>query len=122
MNHLGISMKEIDGNIQDIHLDETGNLAMVFDSEAIGEHAKQRTMTFRGEWFLNSNVGVPWLSDIMGREYNPALAEAIIKSTVKRTDGVRSVDSFSIRFVNSRRELAASNITISTVYNEAVRL
>lgn len=120
MSHIGISVKEIDGNIQDIHFNADGNLAMVYDAEAIGEHAKQRTKTFKGEWFLNSDVGVPWLSEILGQGYDPVLAEAVIKSVIKKTDGVTDIESFSVVFDRSVRNLRTSNIEIKTIYNEAV--
>ena len=118
MSHIGISVKEIDGNIQDIHLGADGGLAMVFDSEAIGQHAKQRTKTFKGEWFLNSDVGVPWLTEILGQGYNPALAEAVIKSVIQKTDGVTEIVTFSVVFDRSVRNLKTSNIEIKTIYNE----
>jgi len=95
---------------------------LVYDAEAVGQHARQRTMAFKGEWFLNSNVGVPWLDDIMGKQYDPALAESIIKSVVKKTDGVESINAFSIRFNNKTRELSASSIAVSTIYDEVVQL
>ena len=118
MSHLSISMEDTGSGRQDRHLDETGNLALVFDAEAISQHVKQRTKTFEGEWFLNTSVGVPWLSDIFGQGFNPALAEALIKSTVSRTDGVRSIETFSVSFNFDLRHLESSNIDVSTIYDD----
>jgi len=118
MSHIGIATKANEHDIHDVYLDGDGNLAMVKDGQAIGQHARQRTMTFKGEWFLNSNVGVPWLSDIMGKQYDPALAEAIIKSVVRKTDGVTRITSFSIKFDNKKRELIANDISILTIYDD----
>ena len=122
MPHLGISLKEINGAIQDIHLDDDGNLAMVHDAEAVGQHVKQRTKAFKGEWFLNVNVGVPWLTDILGSGYNPALAESVIKSVVQKTDGVTGITSFKASFNPALRELSATNITIVTTYDQEIQL
>lgn len=122
MSHIGIGLKEIDGAIQDVHLSVDGNLAMVKDAEAVGEHAKQRVMTFKGEWFLNSDVGVPWLTQLLGKGYNPALAESIIKSTIRKTGGVSAITSFSVRFNKVRRQLSAFDITVKTIYDNEVQL
>lgn len=122
MAHLSISVKEINSAIQDVYLSADGNLAMVSDAEAVGQHVKQRTKAFKGEWFLNSDVGVPWLADILGKGYDPALAESVIKSVVRKTDGVTEITSFSVRFNKIRRELAASSISINTVYDTEVTL
>lgn len=42
----------------DLVLDETGSLVLVRDAEAVGQHARQRLMMFRGEWFLDPEAGV----------------------------------------------------------------
>lgn len=122
MAHLGISVSEIDGAIQDVHLDATGNLAMVRDAKAVGQHAKQRLKTFEGEWFLNSNIGVAWIPQILGSNYDPALSESVIKSVIAQTDGVTEITSFSVKFNKQRRELAASAITVGTIYDSEVTL
>lgn len=117
MSHLGVAIKEIDGAIQDVYLDSTNNLSMVSDAEAIGQHVKQRTKTFQGEWFLNSRVGVPWINNVLGLEFNPALAEAVLKSVIRKTNGVTGIESFSVRFDPSLRNLVANNTTIKTIYD-----
>mgnify|MGYP000135562922 FL=1 len=86
MSHLGIALNQEeweDGGIPDVYMGADGNLATVIDAEAVGQHAKQRIKAFSGEWFLNSDVGVPWLSDILGRNYDPVLSESIIKSVIR---------------------------------------
>jgi len=122
MNHIGISLKDNEHGIQDIFLDETGNLAMTHDAEAVAQHAKQRIMTFEGEWFLNSNVGVPWLSDIFAQAFDSTLSEAIIKSTIQKTDGVTEIVSFSVNFGRTIRNLKSSGIVVQTIYDKEAQL
>lgn len=115
---IGLALRKNDQGIADIYLDETGNLAMVRDAEAVGQHVRQRLMAYRGEWFLDKTVGVPWLTDVLGRGYDAALAEAVIKAEVLGTDGVTSIRSFSVRFNRDRRELEAFNIEVRTEYED----
>lgn len=119
MSHLGVAIKEVDGAIQDVYLDSTNNLAIVVDAEAIGQHVKQRTKTFQGEWFLNSRIGVPWINNVLGRNFDTALAEAVLKSVIRKTNGVTSIESFSARFDSGTRNLITDNTTIKTIYDEA---
>lgn len=119
---IGLALRKNDKGIADIYFDETGNLAMVRDTEAVGQHARQRLMTYRGEWFLNKDIGVPWLRDVLGRGYDPALAEATIKAEVLGTDGVTAIRSFSCRFDRTKRELVAYNIEVRTEYDEVITL
>lgn len=115
--HRGLA---IDPDTNDLFLTATGELAIVEGAEACGQHARQRLMTFQGEWFLDNTAGVPWLSEIMGKQYNPELAEAVVKNEILDTDGVTDISSFSVSFNNEVRNLIIKQIEISTIYNEEV--
>lgn len=119
MTHLGLA---IDPATNDVYLDETGNLAFVHGAEAVGQHARQRLKTFRGEWFLDTTAGVPWLDQIMGKGYNPALAEALVKAEILGTDGVTGISTFSVSFANTTRNLIIKEIEVTTTYDEEVRV
>lgn len=116
------SIIAVDPSTNDFYLDNTGNLAMVYDAEAVGQHGRMRLQTFTGEWFLDQAVGVPWLSDILGKQYNPALSESVVKVHLLETDGIVSIDTFDISFAKQTRGLIIRNVSVKTVYDEAVKL
>lgn len=118
-NHIGLS---IDPVSNDLYLDATNNLALATLAKAVGEHVRQRLMTYSGEWFLDTTAGVPWLEQIMGRGYDPALAEAVVKAEILDTDGVREITSFSIAFDNELRRLRIRDIAVLTIYDEEVQV
>jgi hypothetical protein len=122
VKRVGLALKRVGTDPADAYLDSTGNLALVYDAEAVGQHARQRLKSFEGEWFLNRDDGVPWFKEVLGHGYDPALAEAVIKSEVIDTDGVTDITTFSVRFNRTRRELQAYDISVSTVYDEEAQL
>lgn len=107
-----------DAKIADLAVTADGNLDMVADAEAVGQHARQRTMTFRGEWFLDTTCGVEWLDKIMGRQFDAALAESIIKTEIIETDGATGISAFSLSFNRRLRGLNVTQATIETEYDE----
>lgn len=117
--HIGLA---IDPNTNDLFLRMNGEVAVVRNAEAVGQHVRQRLKTFEGEWFLDITAGVPWLDEILGRGYDPALAEAVIKGEVLDTDAVNEITSFSVRFDRQRRALEAFSISINTEYDQEVRI
>lgn len=118
MDRIGLALRR-DGNAPaDLYLDSSGSLAVVRDAEAVGQHARQRLMTYEGEWFLDRTAGVPWVRDILGHQYDPVLAESVLKAVILDTDGVTGINSFSVRFSGELRGLSAFNIDVATVYNE----
>jgi hypothetical protein len=119
MKHIGLFL---DQDTHDLAFDQAGNLMMATGSEAIGQHVRQRLMVFEGEWFLDREAGTPWLQQIMGKPYSPALAEAVVKAQIMGTPGVREITSFSVSFTRDVRRLNIRDIMILTIYDEEVRV
>lgn len=117
--HIGLAL---DPETNDLFLRSNGELAVVRDAEAVGQHVRQRLKTFEGEWFLDNTAGVPWLRDILGHGYDPALAEAVIKAEILDTDAVTEITSFSVRFDRQTRGLEAFGISVVTDYDIEVRI
>lgn len=110
----------IDPTTNDLVLAADGQLAIVTGAHAIGQHVRQRLKTHSGEWFLDTTAGVPWLDEILGRQYDPALAETVTKAEILDTEGVTEITSFSVSFDQVTRNLIQSGIEVLTVYDERV--
>lgn len=106
----------------DFYLNADGTVAEVEDAEAVGQHARHRLQTHAGEWFLDTTAGVPWLSDILGRRYDPALAESVVKAEILDTDGVTEITSFSVGFDKATRGLIINEVEVMTVFDEVASL
>ena len=122
LSRLGLALRRDGTAPADIYFNNDGSLAVVRDAEAVGQHARQRLMTFEGEWFLDAQAGAPWVRDILGGQYDNVLAESVIKAEILDTDGVVDINSFSVRFDRSVRGLSSYNIDVETVYNEETSL
>lgn len=119
MNRVGLS---IDEATNDLHFTADGDLIISRDAHAVGQHARQRLQTFEGEWFLDGTVGVPWLTQILGHKYDPALAEAVVKARLLGTDGVTGINAFAVSFDRASRGLHIRSIEVTTDYDEVIRL
>lgn len=120
VQRIGLSLSSTGSEPHDLHLDSDGGLAVVVDGEAVGQHVRQRLMTFSGEWFLDVDAGVTWLTDILGGKYDPVIAETLTKSEILETDGVTEIESFSVRFKGSSRGVESYNVTVKTDYDGKV--
>lgn len=119
MNRVGLA---IDQATNDLYFDAGSSLVLARDALAVGQHARQRLMTFEGEWFLDTTAGVPWLTQILGKGQDPALAEAVVKANLLGTDGVTEITSFSVGFAQPTRGLQIKGVEVKTDYDAAVRI
>lgn len=91
------------------------------DAESVAQNVRSRLMLLQGEWFLDTDAGVPYLQNITRKPMDLAFAESVFKQTVLETDGVSSIDSFSMTFDSSARELVVS-ITVITIYGTTANI
>lgn len=112
----------IDQASNDLYLAADGNLAVATDALAIGQHVRQRLQTHAGEWFLDTTCGVPWLDQILGRQYDPALAESVVKAEIMNTDGVEDITSFSVGFERNTRGVIIDEVNVLTIFDEEVQI
>ena len=110
----------LEQNTNDLHLAADGNIATVTDALAVGQHVRQRLQTYSREWFLNTQVGVPWLEEILGYKYDPALAESVVKAEILNTDSVTAITSFSVGFDRGTRGLIIKDVSVSTTFGDEV--
>lgn len=110
----------VDKTTNDWFLADDGNVAVVQGAKAVAEHVRQRLRFFKGEWFLDTTAGMPWLDDIMARKFDPALAEVVVKREVLDTDYVTEITAFSVNFNMHTRDLQIRSLEIGTRYEVEV--
>jgi len=107
----------------DLHLDEAGNLVLAYDNEAIGQHIRQRLMFWRGEWFLDTSIGVDWTRYVLGRPPSEMqIAEAIIKAEIAATPGVAEIVEFDAEYDRASRGLRINRVVVLTTLDDEITI
>jgi hypothetical protein len=72
----------------------------------------------RGEWFLDTTVGMPWETQVLG--YNTqSLYDAAIKSVILGVEGVDSIVTYSSTLNRATRALLVA-ATLNTIYGRTL--
>jgi len=76
---------------------ENNDLVLLSDpAAAIQQHWQIRLRTFKGEWFLDQRIGIPYYQAVLRKNPNQNLITAIFRAATVQTPGIRTVDSFSL--------------------------
>ena len=73
-------------------------------------------LTFAGEWFLDGgeNVGVQWVRDLLSLSpLSYKNADQLIRNTIERTAGIKSVISVEFDLEKSNRVLNATYVALT---------
>lgn len=72
---------------------EEGKLVFVTDASRIRQKWLIRVRTFKGEWVLDANIGVPYFQEIFEKNVDKAHVEDIFRKLTLSTEGVIAVES-----------------------------
>ena len=90
-----------------------GDLVLTSDADPRGTHyilqaVVMRLRMQRGEWFLDTQVGVPYREQVFVKTPDRAQIEATIQATILTTPGVLSITRFGSTFTRASRLLSIS--------------
>lgn len=92
-----------------------GLLQYVDGAERVRQQIEFRLSLWRGEWFLDSEFGTPYLQEILGKQLTINGAIAAIQQQITSIDGVTGLVEFSYNFDRANRTLSVE-FTAATEY------
>ena len=87
----------------------------------VQQKLKIRLAIFRGEWYLNNQVGLPYFEDIFVKDPNLVFIEDLYKSQISSVDGVKEITSFELLADSQTRDFFV-NFTVRVSTGEEVSL
>lgn len=94
-----------------------GRSNFIGQSAAVAQAVYTRLRLLRGEWFLDTDAGVPYLQDVTIKPANLSLAESAIKQAIIETDGIKELRAFQLLFDPATRR-ATVQATVTTDYDD----
>jgi len=91
------------------------DLKLVDKAEQVRQQLLIKLKLWRGEWFLDTEFGTPYLQQILGKQLTLSGALAALRKSILEVGGVRQILSFSYKFNNSTRKLEVE-FTADTPY------
>lgn len=86
-----------------------GPLPKSYTTQPLTETVAQRLFimlrTFQGEWFLNTQHGVPYWQSILGKKTSKAAVDLILQQKILAENGVKELTYFKSTLVNRKYEL-----------------
>ena len=86
----------------DVIIGTDGDLVMVEGQEAIEQHLKARLLTFYTEWFLDQDVGVPYIQQVLAKNPDPVVLDSIFIKEIINTPGITELIDFALDLSTSR--------------------
>lgn len=83
---------------------ENGDLNLLNSEAKVAKQTlKINLLLYRGEWFLDTSIGVPYFEEIFGKTSTTLLVDNIIQETTKQSYNIDRITSFSSSLSDDRR-------------------
>lgn len=88
----------------------TGQAQIVSDAAEVAQRIRIRLRTFLGDWFLDEDLGIPYLQEIIGQKRRFAVerASALLRAEILDTPGVLEIVLFTLDFDAATRTLTVT--------------
>jgi hypothetical protein len=97
-----------------------GDLFLVDGLEAIKQRCHIRLRTFRGEWFLDQRVGMPWRQEVLGvKPFSPVRVAHRMRQALLGVPGVTDVVSVTPSLDPTTRTLTVTFQAVATLDDRA---
>lgn len=84
--------------------------------EAVAQAVLTRLRLLRGEWFVDTTAGMPWNTEVLGKNTSTTY-DAAIRQCILRTPGVSQLVAYSSSVNPDTRALSVT-ATINTIYGQ----
>lgn len=82
-----------------------GNLILIDNKERIIQQSKIRLLRWRGEWFLDSRDGIPYIERVLVKKPNLSHIRQIFFDELSTIEGVTRVSDLTLKFDVRNRQL-----------------
>jgi hypothetical protein len=93
------------------------DVVIVEDANQVALAVQVAINTFRGEWFLNTEAGVPYYQNVLGKKVVATTAEfdSVIRAAVLGVEGVNRIVAYESSFDDRSRQYTVA-FTADTIY------
>lgn len=93
------------------------DLQLTTDEQAIAQRVKQALLLFRGEWFLDQTLGIPYYKDVLGTKNSIDSVRAVFIDAIRSVAGVKDLTEFNIGLNDATRTLSITMTIVDDLNN-----
>lgn len=86
-------------------LDVGTDLAFAAGLDAVAQGVRIILLTFKGEWFLDLDHGVPYMQELLGYRFSPLKTQQAFRAAILTVPGVEEISSIEVSLSPATRAL-----------------
>ena len=89
----------------DLEIGTDGDLIIIDGIDAIRQNLRIRLQLFRGDWFLDTRLGIPYFEEVLRKAPDLNVVQSLLRDAIRTTEGVTEITEFELDFIGATRRL-----------------
>lgn len=94
---------------------------LVEGASEVLQHVRTRLLFYYGEWFLDTEAGIPYLNEVFTKPTDLAKIESIFKASILSTEGIESLTEFSMEYEGGSQRKLVVSFSAETIYGQITK-
>lgn len=96
---------------------ENGDLRLTNGKETLEQRIRRTLLTFKSEWFLDEDLGMPYYQEILGQKNSIGAIKAIFVDAIQNIDGLKELKDIKVKLDDIKRTLLIKFIVLDSNNN-----
>ena len=97
---------------------ENGDFVHIDEVQSVVQRVTIKLKLWRGEWFLDTDQGTPWIQDILIKQVSESGSAAALRASILEVEDVQAIDKFEFSINNETRDFA---LTFNAKIDDAIQ-
>jgi hypothetical protein len=103
----------LSADTNDLTFDSRGDLALIAGVDVVAQLLKVGFRLFRGEWYLDTDAGMPYYTHVLVNAPKSRVIEALFRQEILSSPGIERISDFKMEIDRRTRKLSVSFETVS---------
>lgn len=115
--------------VTDIKIDDEGNLViedgdlvLIEDQDVVAQSLRMLFQTVKGEWFLDTDVGIDYLGILLRKGAQRSEIEAHLRTKIMEVDHVENIERLTAEYDATTRSMAIDFAVTTDISDEPVEV
>jgi len=86
----------------------TDEMVLISGVEAVAQDISVRLQLFKGEWFRDTRIGIPYYEKILGEKPRIGVIKSIFQQAILAVPGMISISDLQLEYTGSERKLTVT--------------
>lgn len=96
---------------------QNNDFVLASPNQIVAQRIKQKLLLNRGEWFIDTEVGIPYIEEVFVKNFSLTSIEALFVRAIREVKGVAELRDINVTLDKAKRILTVDFVAVDDLGN-----